>query len=448
MTFDLPEELQPFLDDITLSLSVVANSPSRVQKAAVNLQGVYRQHYNNVCRKYLQANTRTLQSQPETHTQRLNAIRRRYETEFQQRLSRMQGQYLATSQREQRSLPKRTPFNAEYTPLLEKYFEYNAFPPLRDREWLARKSMMTPRQIEVWFQNHRRRARNEGRRLERIPMDRIPVEISLDSLEETMAPFLAPKSKRSPSVHRRLTPPINSSHPRPEQMSASTSITTVLDAVSPPSYAFPTKFCPSSQNRDQTFPCKPSDFGLCAEGRTGKPTSKLRKKTCSMAAICDSLLVTRIAGPPIETESESPWHASRCIGHIVAPHPALVQTPAPSASQPSPASATTTHAHCRSAPKTSVRHRDFTPYYLPSALPSRALSRSSSNSSMSSVSSFTGPMTPENWQNPTLPLIQGDDEPSPSPQFLSRAPAGVLATAFDAYALSPVSLVPGKLASS
>ncbi|KAG2022961.1 mating-type protein beta, variant 2 [Coprinopsis cinerea AmutBmut pab1-1] len=355
MTFDLPEELQPFLDDITLSLSVVANSPSRVQKAAVNLQGVYRQHYNNVCRKYLQANTRTLQSQPETHTQRLNAIRRRYETEFQQRLSRMQGQYLATSQREQRSLPKRTPFNAEYTPLLEKYFEYNAFPPLRDREWLARKSMMTPRQIEVWFQNHRRRARNEGRRLERIPMDRIPVEISLDSLEETMAPFLAPKSKRSPSVHRRLTPPINSSHPRPEQMSASTSITTVLDAVSPPSYAFPTKFCPSSQNRDQTFPCKPSDFGLCAEGRTGKPTSKLRKKTCSMAAICDSLLVTRIAGPPIETESESPWHASRCIGHIVAPHPALVQTPAPSASQPSPASATTTHAHCRSPTNAIVR---------------------------------------------------------------------------------------------
>lgn len=38
----------------------------------------------------------------------------------------------------------------EYTPLLEKYFEYNAYPSAPDRAVLARKSMMTPRQIEVW----------------------------------------------------------------------------------------------------------------------------------------------------------------------------------------------------------------------------------------------------------------------------------------------------------
>nr|AAB22024.1 A42 mating-type factor beta 2-1 gene product [Coprinus cinereus, Peptide Partial, 44 aa] [Coprinopsis cinerea] len=44
---------------------------------------------------------------------------------------------------------------------LEKYFEYNAYPSARDREWLARKTMMSVRQIEVWFQNHRRRARKE-----------------------------------------------------------------------------------------------------------------------------------------------------------------------------------------------------------------------------------------------------------------------------------------------
>jgi hypothetical protein len=38
----------------------------------------------------------------------------------------------------------------EYTPLLEKYFEYNSYPSGPDRLMLARKSMMTPRQIEVW----------------------------------------------------------------------------------------------------------------------------------------------------------------------------------------------------------------------------------------------------------------------------------------------------------
>nr|AAB22025.1 A42 mating-type factor alpha 2-1 gene product [Coprinus cinereus, Peptide Partial, 44 aa] [Coprinopsis cinerea] len=44
---------------------------------------------------------------------------------------------------------------------LEKYFEYNAYPTAQDRALLARKSMMSARQIEVWFQNHRARARKE-----------------------------------------------------------------------------------------------------------------------------------------------------------------------------------------------------------------------------------------------------------------------------------------------
>jgi hypothetical protein len=38
----------------------------------------------------------------------------------------------------------------EYIPLLEKYFEHNAYPSTADRAVLARISMMTARQIEVW----------------------------------------------------------------------------------------------------------------------------------------------------------------------------------------------------------------------------------------------------------------------------------------------------------
>jgi hypothetical protein len=34
--------------------------------------------------------------------------------------------------------------------MLEQYFEHNAYPGLPDRLVLARKSKMTPRQIEVW----------------------------------------------------------------------------------------------------------------------------------------------------------------------------------------------------------------------------------------------------------------------------------------------------------
>jgi len=40
--------------------------------------------------------------------------------------------------------------NQEYVPFLEKYFEHNAYPSATDRAVLARKSMMTARQIEVW----------------------------------------------------------------------------------------------------------------------------------------------------------------------------------------------------------------------------------------------------------------------------------------------------------
>ena len=38
----------------------------------------------------------------------------------------------------------------QYTPFLLQYFEFNAYPSLADRELLAKKSGMTPRQIEVW----------------------------------------------------------------------------------------------------------------------------------------------------------------------------------------------------------------------------------------------------------------------------------------------------------
>ena len=42
----------------------------------------------------------------------------------------------------------------EYTPLLETYFQYNAYPSVPDRLMLARKTMMKPRQIEVWVSGH------------------------------------------------------------------------------------------------------------------------------------------------------------------------------------------------------------------------------------------------------------------------------------------------------
>ncbi|KAJ7492440.1 hypothetical protein FB451DRAFT_1078497 [Mycena latifolia] len=91
----------------------------------------------------------------------------------------------------------RKPFNHEFTPFLQKYFEYNAFPSAADRVAMAKKSMMEPRQIEVWFQNHRRRAKSEGKAVRKLgPADPPPLELCLQSLEEKMEPYLIPEPLR------------------------------------------------------------------------------------------------------------------------------------------------------------------------------------------------------------------------------------------------------------
>ncbi|KAF4604956.1 hypothetical protein EYR40_003739 [Pleurotus pulmonarius] len=88
-------------------------------------------------------------------------------------------------------------FNHDYAPVLEKYFEYNAYPSVADRALMARKSMMTERQIEVWFQNHRNRARKDGKPLTRLrASDLLPSDVSFDSLGDTMSDLLRPANER------------------------------------------------------------------------------------------------------------------------------------------------------------------------------------------------------------------------------------------------------------
>ncbi|KAJ3820492.1 hypothetical protein F5880DRAFT_1615529 [Lentinula raphanica] len=54
------------------------------------------------------------------------------------------------------------PFNNDYTPALEAYFAYDPYPSVKDRQTIASRTGMATRQIEVWFQNHRKRAREQG----------------------------------------------------------------------------------------------------------------------------------------------------------------------------------------------------------------------------------------------------------------------------------------------
>ncbi|KAF7339308.1 Mating-type protein A-alpha Y1 [Mycena sanguinolenta] len=112
-----------------------------------------------------------------------------------QKLSFQQPQARRTSRRTERKPSK--PFNREFIPFLEKYFEYNGYPSSADRAEMARKSRMELRQIEVWFQNHRRRAKEEGKTVQkRSATDPAPLMLCLKSMEETMGLYMIPEPLR------------------------------------------------------------------------------------------------------------------------------------------------------------------------------------------------------------------------------------------------------------
>nr|AAB65847.1 Y5 [Schizophyllum commune] len=95
---------------------------------------------------------------------------------------------------------KRRKFHSEYTPLLELYFRFNAYPTWADRRALAEKTGMLTRQITVWFQNHRRRAKGPLPRMS--PTDKIPMEQferEREALARKMLPVLLSPNLRPPA---------------------------------------------------------------------------------------------------------------------------------------------------------------------------------------------------------------------------------------------------------
>ncbi|KAL1740817.1 mating type protein A-alpha Y6 [Schizophyllum fasciatum] len=84
-------------------------------------------------------------------------------------------------------------FHPEYRPLLELYFHFNAYPTYADRRVLAEKTGMLTRQITVWFQNHRRRAKGPLSRMSpraKIPMEEF--ERERENMARKMIPLLLP----------------------------------------------------------------------------------------------------------------------------------------------------------------------------------------------------------------------------------------------------------------
>nr|CAA56132.1 A mating type protein [Coprinopsis cinerea] len=405
--FPLLLSFTQFVSSLHLTPSASEQLVLKVDKVIEEQRTLHLTNYQRMCGGYLELSK---QQGMEIDPISVRNMQTLVERSFQQLISRIQSEIMERYQQTRQQLEvKRTPFNSEYTPLLEKYFEYNAYPSARDREWLARKTMMSVRQIEVWFQNHRRRARKEGIHFERLPMDRVPVELSLESLEKKLSPLTLPH-KVELYGSRLPTPPPDANHivspcialVSPDQPRAHS----ILDRAPGARHAYPTVYRKDGHN-DDLFPCKRGNFNFPAPiWDRCSSTTPPKPRHCTMDQLCQTFAATRIRGPSKDQEDPGqpgPWYASRVTGPIIAPHPAAIRpseprlrlqksvgSPRPSRQSPSPRRERQVSTP---APKPSNRRQEprshtTTPSpSLPTTFHKRTIPRLSSQSSLSFVDS-------------------------------------------------------------
>ncbi|KAF8167645.1 hypothetical protein B0H34DRAFT_792351 [Crassisporium funariophilum] len=343
---------------------------------------------------------------------------------------------------------RKRPFNNEYTPVLEKYFDLNAYPSALDRLALAGKSGMTPRQIEVWFQNHRKRAKQQGKTLKRLTSES-PLHLSYDSFEQRM-PFHAVQER-----NRLGSPDDDSSDEDTEDefitKSPLPSVEYSLDNLNRPRHAFPSTYPPNCS--EDPFPNENGVFTFPPPTWTRQPvTTKVQHAAVDMdefVSIFASKLNLRESldgrqnGRHINrpTVSSTPWFAATVTTPSPAPHPALIRTPVratPSSSSSSTKSASPTDRRSRSttpitpspyqsnpqrrkvarlprrAPSNATTYlatAPSSPASSPSSLPSSSSSRTSSFSSVSSFQSRSSSLSSISSREPTTPPMSPSSQP-------------------------------------
>ncbi|KAF8898998.1 hypothetical protein BD779DRAFT_1666745 [Infundibulicybe gibba] len=256
-------------------------------------------------------------------------------------------------------------FNQEYRPLLEKYFESNPYPSALDRALLARKSMMTARQIEVWFQNHRNRARKEGRIVRRIPPSEQSPQIPLELLEEKIPSFIIPAHERMENYKE------DSSQVESDDEVNNTTVpltfglqsqdSNPLDMSAPP-HAFPTTF--KEAIKYTTFISKSNHFSCSSIDWMRKPAlpSRKRKVPIDVDDLCNDFMGKLSLHGPVSKKlkrnadgSTLPWFAYKQVTPTSAPHPALIQSlyniaPISRTHSSNPAPSRTTHQRVFQSP--------------------------------------------------------------------------------------------------
>ncbi|KAF5311897.1 hypothetical protein D9619_002863 [Psilocybe cf. subviscida] len=212
----------------------------------------------------------------------------------------------------------RIEFNHEYTPILESYFAYNAYPLLPDRLLLARKSMMTPRQIEVWFQNHRNRAKKDGVTLRRISPSTAST-FSFDRLVPHSPLVVTPNRSRSATVD------IESSD---DDVSLQSHEDIVFNDHRPP-HAFPTPYSakfgnePFSQD-NQIFKLASHDWMRLPPTHAPRRSSMSVNDLTSLFAEMNMRAHARPSRSSKSVTKQRKWVSSLVVTPAAAPHPAAV----------------------------------------------------------------------------------------------------------------------------
>jgi hypothetical protein len=166
LNLSVPADFTDFIYGLQLPASTLKSALVRIDKVIDEQKTIHETKYQELCNKFLHLNRPSTSSQ---HIDYFGSIKKTHERSFERQLARIKESVLNVYENLQTtsSQSKKPIFNAvshspnaspvaalnhtqEYTPVLEQYFEYNAYPSARDRELLARKSSMTARQIEVW----------------------------------------------------------------------------------------------------------------------------------------------------------------------------------------------------------------------------------------------------------------------------------------------------------
>nr|P37936.1 RecName: Full=Mating-type protein A-alpha Y1 [Schizophyllum commune]AAB01367.1 A-alpha-Y1 protein [Schizophyllum commune] len=181
-----------------------------------------------------------------------------------------------------KSKKPRPKFHSEYTPLLELYFRFNAYPTYADRRVLAEKTGMLTRQITVWFQNHRRRAKGPLPRM--TPTAKIPLEEferERENLARKLLPMLLPPHLRPITLGNNKTPDLTTS-------SRARALPPAKEDKPPQVTRKTSKKVPKTAHPAPSTLVAPSQDTVMADAISTKKTKKAKSKQCADIEMKDS----------------------------------------------------------------------------------------------------------------------------------------------------------------